>query len=524
MNLAAAARIHTLGDDVMHGLEDEEDMSEELRGSTSVDNLLSLDEEVYYGTLIDHMLSQHDEEGDYIAAEELSELQHQPNDDKWEDLPAPIKTTRFTINEVQEDAWKDALDEAGHLHSSVRNMLKREKDIDVKDEDIIFLFFGERSTIYKILMDAMGLSITEEKDVEIFHGFMASCCLQAAYRISTREAFNNLSGVRSKTDHISEDTYIKLWKNISMDKKVQSGAAGDFFTVSRRDKCVWENLQGAFKEICRAISVAGRRGKLRCALDDDKFWFSHKGNNAEDDFGLSYNNFAKPNRKGICGHTAVSSSLNIPLGIEFERKGDSPTSCFKRILLFLFGAWSTVADMRNVSVFSDRGYLMPSLVWYFLLASGADVVGTIKRAPSWPFTYSQTLSKTDKRTNILPKGAATLWIKLQNKAAPVFRSLAAFAFRSGTENVSMAISSLHRSHHWEGVALIPSEVAIYRRSGSLKEHAIKRVFASDEIETNKEKEKIASQMSNEVNDTVLFLTLKQIRVYVLIDITRMFLS
>ena len=339
MNSAAASRIHTLGDDVMHGLEDEEDISEGLRGSTSAVNLLPLDEEVYYGTLIDHMISQHDEEGDYFSAEELLELPNQPNDDKWEDLPAPIKTTRFTINEVQEDAWKDALDEAGHLHSSVRNLLKLEPDTDVTDDDIISLFFGERSTIYKVLMDAMGLSITQEEDVEVFHGFMASCCLQAAYRISTREAFNNLSGVLGKTDHISEETYIKLWKKVSTYKKVQSRAAGDFFTVSRRDKCVWETLQGAFNEICRAISVAGRRGKLRCALDDDKFWFSHKGMNAEDDFGLSYNNFAKPNRKGICGHTAVTSSLNIPLGIEFERKGDSPTACFKRILLFLFGTW-----------------------------------------------------------------------------------------------------------------------------------------------------------------------------------------
>lgn len=58
--------------------------------------------------------------------------------------------------------------------------------------------------------------------------------------------------------------------------------------------------------------------------------------NIEDKFNLKYATHVKANRKGIIAHTAVTTRLNIPLGISFERKYDSAISCLKRILNFLF--------------------------------------------------------------------------------------------------------------------------------------------------------------------------------------------
>ena len=104
---------------------------------------------------------------------------------------------------------------------------------------------------------------------------------------------------------------------------------------------------------------------------------------------------------------------------------------------------------------------------------------------------------------ILPKGAPTLWIKIQKRLAPSYKSLAAFAFRSGTDNVSLAISSIHRNRHWEGVALQPAEALQYRRGQSLKNKAIKRVFGeneeSDENGKHDERESNAENAEHDEN-------------------------
>ena len=122
-----------------------------------------------------------------------------------------------------------------------------------------------------------------------------------------------------------------------------------------------------------------------------------------------------PNTKGIVGHTAISTGINIPLGIVFEQTFDTSVSCFKRLLNFLFHHDNDSRDgnaFRNVTVHSDRGYLVPSLVFDFLLTNGANVVGTVKRmAGCWPFTFDQKTTESDTRTKIDPKGAPTLFLK-----------------------------------------------------------------------------------------------------------------
>ena len=100
------------------------------------------------------------------------------------------------------------------------------------------------------------------------------------------------------------------------------------------------------------------------------------------------------------------------------------------------------ADLQNVEIASDRGYMTPSLVFLYLLACGSQIVGTVKRALCWPYTYSQKITKSnDKRTLLDVKGAPTLFLKCIKHTG---RTVTASAFRNGSDSISTTISTIHR--------------------------------------------------------------------------------
>ena len=110
---------------------------------------------------------------------------------------------------------------------------------------------------------------------------------------------------------------------------------------------------------------------------------------------------------------------------------------------------------------SDRGYMIPNLVFEYLVSAGAEVVGTVKRmAQCWPFTYKQTLKENDKRTLIDTKGAPTLFLKWCKAGS---KHIFASAFRNGSDAVATAVSSLHNQHQWEGIVLKHAELVRYKR-------------------------------------------------------------
>ena len=104
--------------------------------------------------------------------------------------------------------------------------------------------------------------------------------------------------------------------------------------------------------------------------------------------------------------------------------------------------------------------MIPNLVFEYLIASGAEVVGTVKRmAQCWPFTYDQVLKENDGRMLVDGKGAPTLYLKWCKAG---HKYLFASAFRNGSGKVATAVSTMHTQHHWEGVALKPSELVQYK--------------------------------------------------------------
>ena len=287
---------------------------------------------------------------------------------------------------------------------------------------------------------------------------------------------------------MSESKYNEIWLKLSNLKKIE--AHQRFVAAGRRDKCIWENLEEIVNELCRSISITNRSGKISIALDDDKIWVALTGRNLVDLFGLKYTRHVKANRNGFVAHTAVSTGANIPLGIIFERSKDSTFDCFSRLLKFLFER-NGICDLQNILIASDRGYMIPNTVFNFLIANGADFIGTVKRmANCWPFTFDQKVKPNDKRRMVETKGPPTLLVK---KLEKYIKKVYAIAFRNGTNSVSTAISSVHRDHHWEGIALFKHELDEYEADKlSLQSKAIRRVETDvfNQPETDDEKERI----------------------------------
>jgi len=232
-------------------------------------------------------------------------------------------------------------------------------------------------------------------------------------------------------------------------------------------------------------------------------YFWSKRTHKIDLFNLKFTTHVKPNRKGIVAHTAVSTGINVPLGIIFERTKDTSLSCFKRLLDFLFKKDGST-NLRNVSVHSDRGYMIPVLVFEYILACGADVVGTCKRmAVCWPFTYNQTLKENDKRTIIDVNGAPTLFLKWCREGG---KHLFASAFRNGTKAVATAISSMHKAHQWEGVSLKPCEQVQYKSDPT---SLIPQFFQRVEIEECEEESAVDELLMEGLFDEIEPYTLRQ---------------
>jgi hypothetical protein len=150
---------------------------------------------------------------------------------------------------------------------------------------------------------------------------------------------------------------------------------------------------------------------------------------------------------GMVLHTAFSTGHLIPVACTFERVKENTQSCYQRIFTRLFGRNGDV-DLRNVDVHSDHGYSLPSVVFEFLNASGANVVCRVKRfLLCWPLHYGPKHIENDPRTHIDEFGEPTLYVKMVNLP----KRVVAGAFRNGSGSVSTIFSSLHHVFEWEGI-------------------------------------------------------------------------
>lgn len=430
-----------------------------------------------------------------LSEEELQELLDGCDDDPaWRDLVQTENPTIILMDSSKEFQWELAQRELDHLRESLRNLMSLDPNQSITPHAIAMLCLGPDSKTGRFLCDEIGL--VPEKYLE----FMGTLTVQAAYGVSVTELFHERLSLLKTFTLMEEKEYVDIWKKIATKRQLDDSE----ISTNRREVPLWETMETIVNEFLKSISITERKGKISVALDDDKIWANLKNSSKDDLFNLKYTTHVKDNRKGFVAHTAVSSGANIPLGISFERIKDTTEKCFKRLLESLFGQDGNT-DLRNVLIHSDRGYLLPSLVFKFLIQAGAEVLGTVKRIAGWPFTFDQKLKPSDKRTLVSKKGAATLFMKW---CATGTKAIFASAFRNGTDRVATAISTVHTQHHWEAIILKPAELREYKNDPtSLQKKFFEFVSLRDAIEN--EEDSVRLVMDEILEDRIDPITLRQ---------------
>jgi hypothetical protein len=424
--------------------------------SSSLDDLdvdEYLSDEFYAEVFVDSPPEQQpDDELMYLHEEDRRAIaQTQPTE--WKDclISDPSVPSIFLLDESKKDAWKLCQEEVDHIRKSIPRLLQVEPNAPITLELIVKLAFGENSDFGTAFCNELNLGRKE------FVSFIGNVCLQMSYHESPSSMYDEHSELLSSVI-MKKDEYMNLWKRIATERRV---TLDNYVGSSRRKECLWESMETSINLLLRKLTVAGRTDDIVIALDDDKIWVDTSGRNEEDDFGLRKVTHTQANRKGIIAHTAVSTTINIPLCFIFERRGDKAVECFTRLFGKLFTKnLGTLPDLHGVTNHSDRGYTLGNTIFDFLLPAGADFNNTCKRIAPFPFLWGMKPTTNDTRTILEEKGAPALFVKNIFKSG---RLVTCAAFRTGTKNISSVVSSTKHGHQWEGICLNPSQRAMYEQ-------------------------------------------------------------
>ena len=414
-------------------------------------------EDDFYGhNVLDCPLDQIDNDFSYLHERDRDDIR-QAKEINWSDslISDPDENIHFVFDEAIKGAWEKLQEEVSHIRQSLLINLGKEESDSIQFEDLLELAFGQNSDFTRTFCEGSKI-----KDRPTFLRFISTLCLQMSYKECPSSLYEDYSQLRDKVP-MKKDEYMNIWKNIATGKKV---SLSNFIGASRREECMWEQLERVINTLLRKITVVGRNVSISISLDDDKIWLQVSGMNLEDDFGLRRVQHVRDNRKGIVAHTAISSASNLPLHFMFERNGDGATDCFKRIFSKMFNSnQESIPDLNGIVNHSDRGYTIQSTIFDFLIPAGCDLTHTVKRIMPFPFVWGMRISDNDVRENLDEKGAPALFVK---ETLSHNRLVTCTAFRTGTKNVSAVISTLIHGHQWEGICLSSKQRSLYERDAA----------------------------------------------------------
>jgi hypothetical protein len=289
------------------------------------------------------------------------------------------------------------------------------------------------------------LNISNENYCSFMATFLTSCQFQKPVsKLHSSKHFDSkqLMGLKE---------YNELWHVIA--------ETGKSFATSDESDPFWMDVEDIVNKDLVDLFLPSdmETSTFMVALDDDKMHFNITQNT--ECMGLKQQRHIKDNRMGFTAHTSALAAMDVPIRIDMERTRDTPHTCYERQMKKLFGGncGDGIPNLGNVTIASDRGYWNVPLLFGFLLRAGANIIGTVKRANWFPFTYDRKEGGNDKPTVINPKGSKNSWYKkLQLRKLPNFssadraRDITAVAYRNGSgNNVSLAMSSMHPAHWWD---------------------------------------------------------------------------
>jgi hypothetical protein len=316
-----------------------------------------------------------------------------PSNSLWKDAEGPnLFNVSATINGAREDTWNQAIQEINFVKKNVQAILGIQAPTI---HNLVELIFGQRSNICRLLEEK--LEVSSENLLKIIGTFS----LASAYNLSKTQLFGKNSFIN--TDAMADqDTYAEFWKKAAVYGCKEPGSNAPV----RGMKPLWMDVQHALNDSFRRLFVEGFDSYMRVTTDDDKMHFQISSK--ADTQGLKISQHVRDNRRGFVAHTACYTASGLPIGIEWERENDDSTAAATERLI-RSQLFPTIGQMGppslpNTEFAMDRGYCLPSLLYDFFIPSGADIMGTVKRSPMFPFTYDQKLGRSDTRQSVDTKG------------------------------------------------------------------------------------------------------------------------
>jgi hypothetical protein len=367
-----------------------------------------------------------------------------PKIDDWDEVET-LSSPVVTIDKARREVWKQGQQEIHAIRSKLKARMEQESSMDTgnKRDVAVFLFqvvFGPLSSIGSFFQTSLNI------DAKVYCSFMTSFFSSCQWGAALSHLHNStrIDG----TGLMKLDEYNILWRKIA---KIGSNKSNN-----QSVQPFWMGVGDVLNKELMTLFLPEDMDEFNflVALDDDKMHYNI-GSSTEC-MGLKEQRHVKANRTGFTAHTSAYAAVDVPIRIDMERENDNPQTCYERQMRALFGRGrgGLMPDLSNVTVASDRGYWQASLLFSFLLYCGANIIGTVKRNNWFPFTFDRK-DEPGKAKNINCKGAKCVYYKkLKMKkvvsSAGAHREILAVAYRNGSgNNVSLAMSSLHRANWWD---------------------------------------------------------------------------
>jgi hypothetical protein len=381
---------------------------------------------------------QDDEEDDgyWISEEQQKEMfrpGEYPKATDWKDVPLDenMHDIVVTIDKARRQIWNQGRTEIGILR-------KKWGEPSPAFNTLAERTFGRKSRLFHLMIEELDLSFPTY--CRWLASFFAACSRkQSVTQLLNDKRFDS-TGFLNSTD------------NLNIFCRIESLSVGG--------ETLWMKIERVFNIEMKDsfLSVRGT-SKLTIALDDDKQPFNYSKN--AHTYGLQRCRHIQKNRFGHTAHTAGLSATGIILCVMFQREGESLTQVYERMTKSMFGdqGGNGDPDLHGITFCSDRGYWTPVLVFEMLLRWGADIVGTVARCFWFPFVYSKVpqqgeTSDKHNRTQISTKGFRDVFYKTYKHLHVRIRAV---AFRSGTGNVSLAMSTVHNFHCFDFNTAFPKD-------------------------------------------------------------------
>ena len=328
-----------------------------------------------------------------------------------------------TIDKARQSLWKQGKTEMGIM----RKVWNKDHP---SFEELAAIIFGPRSKLFHLMEEELDI---EYKDYCRFLAtfFTAAMVSVPAPMLFDTDLFNTTGLVVGKRE------FLQIYR------KIDSIGAG-------KDDTFWMAMEDCFNNLMKKMFLSERgEENLSVALDDDKHHFNYSKN--ADTYGLARCRHIKDNRFGHVCHTAGLSATGLPLCASFQREQESSSEKYEKMMKGMFGSRTGEAapNLQGITLFSDRGYWTPDLVFNRLLRWGADLVGTVARTHWYPFTFSKGKARPGAEAAdphgriIVPmKGHKDAFYRTLNWNNNV--RIRATAYKSGTGTaVSLAMSTVN---------------------------------------------------------------------------------